>query len=519
MASKKTSPQQPSFCDYLPASKKKKLAPSSTKSFAPFAIANNAKNANNASTSTKIGTNPTKRATTVSLSTSMTTSMTTAERNSGKKLTSTFMTNPAPLSARGRGGKLRGGLNTSSKKRSSSKKNSEDGDINTTSKGAKGVISKKDTATAAPSLTKINVQDYDIIHIDAHIKQQLKNKLSTIPELQKDLKTLLWIVNNSDDPLDRIQAKTQTSILRKRIQDIENSFEYGFYLLRTQDLLESYRKLFEKTKTRSFVSIGSEIVSEKLIAQKAALVTKYLRIAREYVQLEGITTRSSRLCCNSGDCCSTDFEQTDPDEPIYMCKQCGNTIELLDDAPTFKDTDRVNMASRYQYTCRGHFIEAMNKHEGKQNTTIPPGVKLLLEKEMKNHSLTPETTSKDHIYMFLSEKKLSAHYEDINLIYYMITGTDPPNITEYRPRLLELFDLQEEAYAEVKDPDRTNSLNVNYKLYKLLQLVGFDCKKDDFYILRTRAKLEEHDEKWREIIEILKKKHPDQPIWRFIATL
>lgn len=375
------------------------------------------------------------------------------------------------------------------------------------------------TRGSSSSLVKVSAQalGYDILHIDAHIKEMLKGKVAALPALQKDLNALLWIMNNSDDALDRIQAKTESSILRKRIQDIEYSFEFGFYLLRTTDLLNEYKDLFEKTKQRTFVSVSAETsVNERLIAKKNLLISKYLRVAREYVQLEDFVVKSGRLVCEA--CSGTDFEQGE-DEAIYTCKQCGNTLELLDDSPTYKDTDRVNMASRYQYTCRGHFIEAMNKFEGKQNTTIPVGVKNLLEREMKNHNLTPATTSKDHIYMFLSEKKLSNHYEDINLIYFMITNTPSPNITDYRPQLLELFDLQEEAYAEVKDPERTNSLNVNYKLYKLLQLVGYPCKKDDFYILRTRTKLEEHDEKWREIIAILKKKHPDQQVWRFIGTL
>lgn len=365
-----------------------------------------------------------------------------------------------------------------------------------------------------PSLSKFNSQDYDILHIDAHIRDMLRKKISTIPELQKDLKTLAWIVNNSDDPLDRIQAKTDISILRRRIQDIENSFEYGFYILRTRDILEEYIEIHSKTKSRSFVSIGT-VVDEKSIARKNSLIANYIRIAREYVEIDTFVSRSSKLVCTCG---STEFEQ-DLDEAIYTCKGCGNTLELLDDSPTYKDTDRVNMASRYQYTCRGHFIEAMNKYEGKQNTTIPAGVISLLKREMKNHNLTTETTAKDHLYMFLSEKKLSAHYEDINLIYFIITEIEPPNITEYRSRLLELFDQQEEAYTEVKDPERTNSLNVNYKLYKLLQLIGYPCQKDDFYILRTRTKLEEHDEKWREIIEILRKKYPDQKVWRFIGTI
>lgn len=339
---------------------------------------------------------------TTSASTTSSTTTTTKYAPSGKG--STFMSEAAPVAKRG-GGRQPTTTTTS------------------------GTTSRRSGTLKSPSLTKLNAQDYDILHIDSHIKEKLKGKLATIPDLQKDLKTLLWIFNNSDDPLDRIQAKSESNILRKRIQDIEHSFEYGFYILRTTDLLEEYRELFEKTKTRSFVSVSAENnVSEKLISKKNALISRFLRIAREYVQLENFTLRSSKLVCES--CSGTEFEQSE-DEAIYTCKACGNTLELLDDSPTYKDTDRVNMASRYQYTCRGHFIEAMNKFEGKQNTTIPTTVKALLEREMKNHNLTVETTTKDHIYMFLSEKKLSNHYEDINLIYYMITGSEPHNITDH----------------------------------------------------------------------------------------
>jgi len=46
-------------------------------------------------------------------------------------------------------------------------------------------------------------------------------------------------------------------------------------------------------------------------------------------------------------------------------------------------------------------------------------------------------------------------------------------------------------------------LNVYYKLYKLLQRNGFNCHKDEFYILKTKAKEDEHDEKMKKAWRIL----------------
>ena len=88
-----------------------------------------------------------------------------------------------------------------------------------------------------------------------------------------------------------------------------------------------------------------------------------------------------------------------------------------------------------------------------------------------------------------------------------------------------MFDQTEEAYKEVKDFDRMNSLNVNWKLYKLLQLLDYPCKKDDFFCLKTPTKQGEHEEKWEEMIYLLQEKYPDAKTskgkkrWRYIQTI
>lgn len=366
----------------------------------------------------------------------------------------------------------------------------------------------------------IDLRTCDILFIDEQIKKKLSSKISTIESLFKDLSYLLWISDNSNDPVDKITAEKETAMLRRRIKDIECGSELAIYILRTADMLEEYRKIAEETNVHTFVRDLRTMDSAK-IHRKNQIVLEYLRIAKKYVKLENLRKKTRKLTCDA--CFSTNLKQSD-DDSIYICV-CGNEVEILDDAPTFKDSERVNMSSRYTYTCRGHFIEAMNRFEGKQNTEIPEGILDTLRNEMKLHKLTIDTFTKDHLYMFLSENRLSDFYADINLIYFLITKINPPDITKYRNELLEMLDQLEEAYKEVKDDDRLNSLNVNWKLYKLLQILDYDCRKDDFFCLKTPTKQGEHEEKWRDMIDYLKTCYPNaktsngKPRWRHIRTL
>jgi hypothetical protein len=360
----------------------------------------------------------------------------------------------------------------------------------------------------------------NIIFIDEQIKRDLRDKSATLTDLYNRLYKLIWIVQNSKDHVDVIQASKETTIMRKRIQDIESGFEYSLYILRTADMLEEYKTLFEATSSASFIKTFMTR-DETKIHRRNELLLDYMRIAKEYINLENYKQKATKPICES--CHSTKLLATGEGESILVC-ECGNTLEQLDDAPTFKDSERVNMSSRYTYTCRGHLVEAMNRFEGKQNTEIDESVVDMLKKEVSLHQLTSDTATKDHIYMFMTEKKLSDYYADINLIYFKITAKNPPDITNYRSELLEMHDQLEEAYMEVKDEERLNSLNVNWKLYKLLQLLGYDCKKDDFFCLKTPTKQGEHEQKWFDMIEYLQQKYPTSFTsngarrWRHVRT-
>jgi len=290
----------------------------------------------------------------------------------------------------------------------------------------------------------------------------------------------------------------------------------SYYLFRTSSILENYRKISLTESSRSFVNPNSKTNSKlkQTSDKKAELISKFISIAKDYIEIDDYQQSISKLSCP--ECGSSDMRRVSDENTTFVCSMCYTEVNVLDDTPSFKDTDRINMCSRYTYSRKGHFIDSIKKHQGKQNTdaNIIDKVVKTLKEEMVLHNLTVDNVKKQHLYMFLSERDLSSHYDDLNLIYHIITGVPCPDISQYEQRLLEDFDEQEGALDQVYEMDtqdtRVNSLNVYYKLYKLLQRCGCRCRKDDFYILKTKAKEDEHDEKMEKAWKILG--------WKWIDT-
>jgi len=369
-----------------------------------------------------------------------------------------------------------------------------------TKKNTKPVeVSKKTPDINLHEKKCISVNDYNIFHIDSIIKDTLLTEIENIDILYKELDIAIKISNNGSYK-DKAIAKKRILILRNKIKNIENTNSLSYYIFRTFDIIESYRKTTATNNARSFVCFNKDKdVSDKEINQKSELLSKFISIAREYIDIEDYHQIAKKLTCPT--CGNTDMRRVSDEDTTFLCSLCSTEIQILDDTPSFKDTDRINMCNRYTYSRKGHFIDSIKKHQGKQNTdpVVIKNVIDVLLKEMELHNLSIENVTKHHLYMFLSEKELSSHYDDLNLIYHMITNKPCPDISMYEQRLLEDFDTQEKALVEVYEMDtnntRLNSLNVYYKLYKLLQRCGYPCRKDDFYILKTKTKEDEHDEK------------------------
>lgn len=187
-----------------------------------------------------------------------------------------------------------------------------------------------------------------------------------------------------------------------------------------------------------------------------------------------------------------------------VCISCAIKRDELDGGITFKDLGRTNTSEKFKYTQLVHFKDAIKRYQGKQTIVIPDVVMELIKEEMNLKKLTKTTLSKSHIFntletvKYIGKLKLADFYGHINLIHYKITGIPCPDITHLEGKLLERFESFEESYISMIK-SRKHSINVDYKLGRILQLTGVPVSRRDFHCLRTRDKQDEHDVVWKHI--------------------
>lgn len=355
--------------------------------------------------------------------------------------------------------------------------------------------SSSTSAKSEPKVKKIDAK-VNILTIDSVIKNNFVKDIGSIDQMKEDLKGLLAIIAFSPYSDDRATAEKQEDILRRRIKGIQLGSGLTVYQLLSDPLIRKYRELVPTTR-KAFGDPEKSSDVQKIVAD-------YLKIARNYIDLEnfrGLEAQSEP--CQ--ECGSVVFEKTE-EYGITVC-DCGLAKDILNVAPSYNDSKRVNCSTRFKHNARVYLEDAMDSFECKQGE-ISPNTLAIVKKEMALRGVTPKNVSKDDIYSYLTMNRLSESYADINAIFCSITGSDPPDLTEYRAELLEMSS-QFEPVCKRLISDRVNALTVLWKLYMFLCLLDYPCSRQDFYCLKTTIKQEEHQSAWDMVINELIELYPN----------
>jgi hypothetical protein len=190
------------------------------------------------------------------------------------------------------------------------------------------------------------------------------------------------------------------------------------------------------------------------------------------------------------------------------CLICASEIKTIEIGNTHLDFNRVTIVGKFIYNRVVHFQDCIKQFQGKQNCKIPPNVFSDLEEKFKAYRLLIDTDNKQaryskitnqHMLMFLKELKHVKHYENVNVIYNVLTSKRVDDISHLEQRLIEDFKELVTLYDNLHSKDkpeeisRKNFLNVSYLLFQLLRRHGYDCKIEDFSILKTWERKQFHD--------------------------
>jgi hypothetical protein len=375
---------------------------------------------------------------------------------------------------------------------------------------------------------KSNKNNVDILDIDFQIKRKFNQEKESLSFLKDKLSTFEKIQNNVNLSYKlKNEITNLTTSLKKQIEDITYEYSYNFYVLETSLILEEYKKLLKiPVKVSFFTKIKKSLERNQadldIGMKKKNLTKKYIDIASKHLtNLEEILKFKSELnienniCLNCGN--SKSFETIDGGK-TKVCIICGNQIDTVEFASSYKDINRINITAKYSYEKRVHFRECIYRYQGKQSNAIKDKVykdliklliknDLLLGDENTQKEVRFSKVNKQHIYLFLKESNNSKHYEDVNLIYTNLTGKPNDDISHLEDKLMEDFDILCNTYMNLfknnKKIDRKSFIHSQFVLYQLLKKNKHPCKKEDFSMLTSQDRIDFHNEIGRDLFSHL----------------
>jgi len=350
--------------------------------------------------------------------------------------------------------------------------------------------------------------ELDIIGLDATIQKMFEQQTQQLPKYREQLKELEKTAESDIPQRSRHEIEKTILELQATIAKIESKEDFNFYIAETAELIDQYNQILKTPLKLSFM--GTPKVDDK---KKQEIVHNFVKIAQKYhkIDLKPVEKKHRMVC----DDCPNRKDFIIEDNAL-ICVECGSQQDIIQHVTSYKDVDRVNIATKYTYDRKVHFRDCINQYQGKQNCTIEQKVYTDLEDIFERHHLLVgdkntkkevrfSRITKEHVLMFLRELDYAKHYENVNLIYYNMTCKKPDDISYLEDKLLTDFDLLVETYDKhfKHKVERVNFISTQYVLFQLLQRHKHPCKKEDFVILKTMDRKAFHDALCKEIFQQL----------------
>jgi len=210
-------------------------------------------------------------------------------------------------------------------------------------------------------------------------------------------------------------------------------------------------------------------------------------------------------CPTCGNADKTMYETDDVGR--RTCLECFRVISTFETSNGHMDFNRATVTGKFIYNRVLHFQDCIKQFQGKQNCKIPQNVYDHLNKSFAAYRLLEDSDdkrvkyskiTKQHVLMFL--KDYPKQYENVNVIFITLTGKSGEDIGHLESKLIEDFKELVTLYDSLhskdrpEELDRKNFLNVQYILFQLLRKHGYDCKPEDFSMLKTTERKLFHDQ-------------------------
>lgn len=357
--------------------------------------------------------------------------------------------------------------------------------------------------------------DFNLLYIHDVIIRKLREEITKIEGLEKELNIELDLVKTPQTIVDRNQTKKRINSLKKEIDIIKSGIRLKEYLHISEPIIQKYEGMVPKRRKIDFTASKSKKLKDMeeeektpQYKEKMRIVQTYLDFAQDYINITIEYRKKNVNVCG----CGCDLTDVHIDNfGTQVCPECQTERHIIGFNIYKSDT----LASRNDYSDRGNFEKALMRYQGKQPDKIPDTLFVDLDihfssrgkptsAEIKALPLTErgkkKGTNLDILYKALLDTGYSSFYEDAYLIAHRYWGWKLADVSHLESVIMEDYEKTQRVYNTLQK-ERSSSLGTQYRLFKHLEVRGHPCKISDFKIVKMLESLEYHDETWRTMCE------------------
>jgi hypothetical protein len=248
--------------------------------------------------------------------------------------------------------------------------------------------------------------------------------------------------------------------------------------------------------------------------QKKEIFKEYLVKVEKLNSVEYNQPKETYKCKNcDGD---INYFYNDKIEGNIICTKCGAVLEssvVTDELSYKEEQESTEKIINYSYKRENHFNEWISQFQAKETTNIPDEVIEQLRTEFKKQKIKKlSEITHTKVRQLLKKLKYNKYYEHIPYISNILNGIQPPSMTSaLEERLRQMFKDIQKPFEESCPKERKNFLSYSYVLYKFCELLSEDEYLVCFPLLKSKEKLYQQDQIWKNICKILQ--------WEFIPTV
>lgn len=280
----------------------------------------------------------------------------------------------------------------------------------------------------------------------------------------------------------------------------ENKEKYQEYMDKTAKII----KYFSINNTSNFEKIDQKL---KFKNEKLQLLDIYFVYCSRYYSITYKRIVEDNKYCDN---CNFELDLCDIDNDKVSCINCGY-IQYVQEINSTKIEKRkvVNIEKDLL-----NFISKLNEFQGLQQVNISETIMLDLDQYFKKYDIPNrdnmhayayldngklENTSAKLMKKALKEKNYKTYYKHRLLLCKLYWGWDLPNLYEYNDKIIKYFTLTQEAHIIINQ-NKSCSINYEFRLYKILQLVGLSFNDADIFELPSTENIKsEHEHNWIQI--------------------